>query len=44
MTSPGGTTADAVYQLEKGALRTAVSNAVRAAHDRSVALGRPDGT
>ena len=44
VTSPGGTTADAVYQLEKGALRTAVSNAVQAAHDRSVALGRPDGT
>ena len=44
VTSPGGTTADAVYQLEKGALRTAVSDAVRAAHDRSVALGKkPDG-
>ena len=42
VTSPGGTTADAVYQLEKGALRTAVSDAVRAAYDRSVALGRPD--
>lgn len=42
VTSPGGTTADAVYQLEKGALRTAVSNAVRAAYDRSVALGRTD--
>lgn len=44
VTSPGGTTADAVYQLEKGALRTAVSDAVRAAYERSVALGRPDGT
>ena len=42
VTSPGGTTADAVYQLEKGALRTAVADAVRAAHERSVALGRPD--
>ena len=41
VTSPGGTTADAMYQLEKGALRTAVSDAVRAAYDRSVALGRP---
>ena len=42
VTSPGGTTADAVHELEKGALRTAVSNAVRAAYDRSAALGRPD--
>ena len=42
VTSPGGTTADAVYQLEKGALRTAVSDAVRAAYERSVALGRSD--
>ena len=40
VTSPGGTTADAVHQLEQGALRTAVSNAVQAAYDRSVALGR----
>lgn len=42
VTSPGGTTADGVYQLEKAALRTAVADAVRAAYDRSVALGRPD--
>ena len=42
VTSPGGTTAAAVHQLEKGALRTAVANAVRAAYDRSVALGRPE--
>ena len=40
VTSPGGTTAAAVYELEKGALRTAVSEAVRAAYERSVALGR----
>ena len=43
VTSPGGTTADGVYQLEKGALRTAVADAVRAAFDRSVELGRTDG-
>ena len=42
VTSPGGTTAAAVYQLEKGALRTTVSEAVRAAFDRSVELGRSD--
>jgi pyrroline-5-carboxylate reductase len=40
VTSPGGTTAAAVHQLEKGALRTAVSEAVRAAYERSIALGR----
>lgn len=43
VTSPGGTTAAGVYQLEKGALRTAVSRAVRDAWRRSVALGRPPG-
>ena len=41
VTSPGGTTAAAVHELEKGALRTAVSEAVRAAFERSVELGRP---
>ena len=39
VTSPGGTSADALYQLEKGGLRTVISKAVRAAHQRSVALG-----
>ena len=43
VTSPGGTTAEGVYELEKGALRTAVADAVRAACERSVALGKPDG-
>ena len=42
VTSPGGTTAAAVHRLEKGALRTAVSEAVRAAYERSVELGRSD--
>ena len=39
VTSPGGTSADALYQLEKGAFRTVMSKAVLAAFQRSVALG-----
>ena len=39
VTSPGGTSADAIYQLEKGGLRTVLSKAVWAAHQRSVQLG-----
>lgn len=39
VTSPGGTTADAIYQLEKGGFRTVLSKAVLAAYQRSVALG-----
>ena len=38
-TSPGGTSADALYQLEKGGFRTVMSDAVLAAYERSVALG-----
>ena len=44
VTSPGGTTADAIYQLEKGAFRTVLSKAVMAAYRRSVALGGLDET
>ena len=40
VTSPGGTSAEALYQLEKGAFRTIVSKAVLAAYQRSVELGR----
>jgi pyrroline-5-carboxylate reductase len=40
VTSPGGTTAAALYQLEKGGLRTVLSRAIWAAYQRSVALGR----
>ena len=40
VTSPGGTSADALYQLEKGAFRTIISKAVLAAFQRSVELGR----
>jgi len=40
VTSPGGTTAEALYQLEKGRLRTVLSDAVWAAFRRCVQLGR----
>jgi pyrroline-5-carboxylate reductase len=39
VTSPGGTSAAALYQLEKGALRTVISKAVWAAYQRSKVLG-----
>lgn len=39
VTSPGGTSADAIYQMEKGGLRTVLSKAVYAAYLRAVALG-----
>jgi pyrroline-5-carboxylate reductase len=39
VTSPGGTSAHALYQLEKGGFRTVLSKAVWAAFQRSVALG-----
>lgn len=40
VTSPGGTSADAIYQMEKGSLRTVLSKAVYAAYQRAVALGQ----
>jgi len=50
VTSPGGTSAEALYYLEKAGFRTAISRAVWAAYERSVALGsgrkrghKPDG-
>ena len=39
VTSPGGTSADAIYQLDKGRLRTVLSKAVWAAYQKSVKLG-----
>jgi pyrroline-5-carboxylate reductase len=39
VTSPGGTSADAIYQMEKGGLRTVLSKAVFAAYQRAVSLG-----
>lgn len=40
VTSPGGTSAAALYQLEKGGFRTVLSKAVWAAYQRSAALGQ----
>jgi pyrroline-5-carboxylate reductase len=40
VTSPGGTSAAALYYLEKAGVRTALSRAVWAAYERSVALGK----
>jgi len=39
VTSPGGTSAAAIYQIEKGSMRTVLSKAVWAAYQRAVALG-----
>jgi pyrroline-5-carboxylate reductase len=38
VTSPGGTSAEALYQLERGGLRTVVSDAVWAAFERTLKL------
>ena len=40
VTSPGGTSAEAIYQMEKGSLRTVLSKAVWAAFQRAESLGR----
>jgi pyrroline-5-carboxylate reductase len=40
VTSPGGTSAEAIYQMEKGSLRTVLSKAVYAAYQKAVALGQ----
>ena len=40
VTSPGGTSAEAIYQMEKGGLRTVLSKAIWAAYQRAIALGR----
>ena len=39
VTSPGGTSAAAIYELEKGRLRTVLSDAVWAAYRRTIELG-----
>jgi pyrroline-5-carboxylate reductase len=39
VTSPGGTSAEALYQLEKGGLRTVISRAIWAAYKKSKYLG-----
>lgn len=40
VTSPGGTSAEAIYQMEKGGLRTVMSKAVWAAFQRAETLGK----
>jgi len=42
VTSPGGTTAEALYHLDKGGFRTVLSRAIWAASVRSEQLGRDD--
>lgn len=42
VTSPGGTSAAALYHLEKGRIRTVISRAIWAAYERSVELGKDD--
>ena len=39
VTSPGGTSAEAIYQLEKGSMRTVLSKAIWAAYKKSRLLG-----
>jgi pyrroline-5-carboxylate reductase len=41
VTSPAGTTAAGLLELERGSLRASVIEAVRAAHDRAIELGGP---
>jgi pyrroline-5-carboxylate reductase len=40
VTSPGGTSAEALYYLEKAGFRTAISRAILAAYERSQELGQ----
>jgi pyrroline-5-carboxylate reductase len=40
VTSPGGTSAEALYFLEKAGFRTALSRAIWAAYERSIQLGK----
>jgi pyrroline-5-carboxylate reductase len=40
VTSPGGTSAEAIYQLEKGGMRTILSKAIWAAYQKSKVLGQ----
>ena len=42
VTSPGGTTAEALLALEQGGFRGTILEAVAAAYEKSIALGGPD--
>ncbi|NWG14635.1 MAG: pyrroline-5-carboxylate reductase [Acidobacteria bacterium] len=44
VTSPGGTSAEALYYLEKAGFRTAISRAIWAAYQRSLELGKEQPT
>jgi pyrroline-5-carboxylate reductase len=44
VTSPGGTSAEAIYQMEKGGLRTVLSRAVYAAYQRTQTLAIEEGS
>jgi len=44
VTSPGGTTAEALYHLDKGGFRTVLSRAIWAAYMRSTQFGQDDGS
>lgn len=44
VTSPGGTTAAGIYELEASGLRTTLTNAVLAAYEKSCALGAVEET
>jgi pyrroline-5-carboxylate reductase len=39
VTSPGGTTAEALLELEQGGFRATIMNAVAAAYEKSLAIG-----
>jgi pyrroline-5-carboxylate reductase len=41
VTSPGGTTAAGLLELERGAIRASIMECVRAAHERAMELGGP---
>jgi pyrroline-5-carboxylate reductase len=43
VTSSGGVSAEAIYQMEKGSLRTVLSKAVWAAYQRAVSIGEAKG-
>jgi pyrroline-5-carboxylate reductase len=40
VTSPGGTTAEALYHMDKGGIRTVISRGIWAAYQRSISLGQ----
>jgi len=40
VSSPGGTSAEALYHMEKGGLRTVISRGIWAAYQRSISLGQ----